>query len=154
MQERLRIFLRLAIFWLVFMMIARIIFLLYNHDLTASLTTKEVFLSMTNGIRMDASISGYFLAASGLLLTVSSFTARPWTMSALSFLTVVLVIFASAIITVDMELYRHWGFRMNTTPLMYIGQRPWEVLRRQFILKSASHSLSSQHYLFGFSKNG
>jgi hypothetical protein len=65
MRERVRVFVALAIFWLAFMLVARAIFLIYNADLTASLTTREILLTMMHGFRMDASISGYFLAASG-----------------------------------------------------------------------------------------
>jgi phosphoglycerol transferase MdoB-like AlkP superfamily enzyme len=121
MRARLRIFLSLVFFWLVFMMTARILFLSYNWDFTAALTTREIFLSLLHGIRMDASISGYFMAASGLLLTISSFHNKRWTSEALIILHVFLIILSTLIVTVDLELYRHWGFRLNTTPLMYIG---------------------------------
>jgi phosphoglycerol transferase MdoB-like AlkP superfamily enzyme len=121
MRARLRIFLSLVIFWLLFMMTARIFFLTYNWDLTAGLTAKEIFLSLLHGLRMDASMSGYFLAASGLLLTISSFFNKRWISEVLIILHILLIVLSTLIVTVDLELYRHWGFRLNTTPLMYIG---------------------------------
>lgn len=121
MGERLRIFYSLAVFWLGFMIIARVVFLLYNADLTAALTGKEIALSMLHGLRMDGSIAGYFLAASGLILSISSFTNSLIITRTLTYLTVILVVLCSILVAVDSELYRHWGFRMNTTPLMYVG---------------------------------
>jgi phosphoglycerol transferase MdoB-like AlkP superfamily enzyme len=122
MRERLRIFILLAAFWLSYMVIARIIFLSYNYDNTFDLTFKEIFLSCWYGLRMDASISGYFLATYGLLLTISAIRNASWIPGVINVLTIVLLAFCSATVVVDMELYRHWGFRLNTTPFLYIGK--------------------------------
>lgn len=121
MRERLRIFFSLTVFWLSFMIAARVIFLAYNFRFSCELTAKEIGLSMLHGLRMDVSISGYFLLATGLLLVASSFKSNLVVYKIAYGLTVGLILFCTVIIGVDMELYRHWGFRMNTTPLMYIG---------------------------------
>ena len=121
MRERLRIFFNLALFWLSFMLVARIVFLVYNYDYTATLTSEEIGLTLLHGLRMDASISGYFLAAYGLALTISSLVPGDWISRTILYLTLVLLVVCSLLVSIDMELYRHWGFRMNTTPLMYIG---------------------------------
>lgn len=103
------------------MVVARVVFLTYNHDYTAGLTFVERLLTLLHGIRMDASISGYFLAFSGLLLTISVFNNHLWVGRTITVTTLLLLLLCSIIAVVDTELYRHWGFRMNTTPLMYIG---------------------------------
>jgi phosphoglycerol transferase MdoB-like AlkP superfamily enzyme len=121
MKERLRIFLYLVAYWISFMVLARVLFLLYNHDYSADLTVTDIGLAILHGIRMDASISGYFLAVCGLLLTASAFTNSRWITWLFTGLTLTLLLFCCIVVVVDMELYRHWGFRMNTTPLMYIG---------------------------------
>lgn len=122
MRERLRIFYQLALYWLSFMVVARIIFLVYNWDLTAALTWRERSLVLLHGLRMDASITGYFVMVSGLLLTISAIIKGPWISLVLKWLTITLLISSSLIITIDLELYRHWGFRLNTTPFLYIGK--------------------------------
>ena len=66
-------------------------------------------------------MTGYFMLVLGLFLSVSAILkARIFPIllhtSALVFLAI------SVIVTsVDLELYRHWGFRMNTLPLFYMG---------------------------------
>lgn len=135
MRERLRIFLYLCIFWLTYMIAARLIFLAYNFELASALTTRETFLSILHGLRMDASITGYFLAASGLLLSASAIRNSAWAGRALSFLTIILLVFCSLIVSIDSELYRHWGFRMNTTPLMYIGSEAMGSVAASIYLK-------------------
>ena len=103
------------------MITGRIIFLLYNHHLTRQLDFPDILLSILHGFRMDASIVGYFLALYGLLLTISVYRNGRWVSVTVTFITICLLIFCALVATVDLELYRHWGFRMNTTPLLYIG---------------------------------
>jgi phosphoglycerol transferase MdoB-like AlkP superfamily enzyme len=138
MRERLRIFFRLALFWLSFMLVGRLIFLVYNYDLSSSLTIKEILLTLLHGLRMDASISGYFLAAYGLLLALSAFANRPWIGQTISWLTFFLLTVCSLLVSIDLELYRHWGFRMNTTPLMYIGSEAMASVTSFVYLKVSS----------------
>lgn len=122
MRERLRIFFLLTVFWLSFMVVARIVFLAYNYDYTETLTFTEQALTVLYGFRMDASMTGYFLMFSGLILTLSVFNNSIWFGRILRWITVVLLFLCSFLIVVDVELYRHWGFRLNTTPLMYISK--------------------------------
>ncbi|MBT1707495.1 sulfatase-like hydrolase/transferase [Fulvivirgaceae bacterium PWU5] len=121
MRERLRIFLLLMLFWLSYMIFIRGLFLAYNHDLSAQLTAVEMLQTMTHGIRMDASMVGYVLALAGLLLMVSSFAAGIWLHRTLRVITFAVLTLFGLIVMVDLELYRHWGFRLNTTPFFYIG---------------------------------
>ncbi len=104
------------------MVVARVIFLAYNYDYTETLTLAEQALTVLYGFRMDASMAGYFLMFSGLMLTLSVFNNSAWFGRILRWTTVALLFLCSFLIVVDVELYRHWGFRLNTTPLMYISK--------------------------------
>ena len=121
MRERLRIFGYMALFWLSFQALIRALFLLYNHEPASTLNAREIFLAFVHGLKMDASISGYFIVATGIVLCISVFTTSRTLLSAHHVLMVVLLCAAGAIAVVDLELYRHWGFRLNTTPLFYAG---------------------------------
>lgn len=121
MRERLLLFIRLILFWLLFMVVIRAVFLGYNHDLSAHLSVTEILLVFLHGLRMDGSMAGYFLAASGLLITFSALFPGRWLYLSLTTLTVILLVTCGMIVITDMELYRHWGFRMNNTPFMYMG---------------------------------
>jgi phosphoglycerol transferase MdoB-like AlkP superfamily enzyme len=121
MRERLRLFGYFAIFWLSFQVVIRIVFLLYNHALSSDLTTSEIMLVFAHGLKMDASMTGYFLALTGLMLSASVFTGSKWLFGTFNVLMIFMLILSSIIVMVDIELYRHWGFRMNTTPLFYVG---------------------------------
>lgn len=120
MRQRLLVLVYLSIFWLLFEIVIRALFLLYNHDLSQQLVAVEIIMIFFNGLKMDISLLGYFLMASGLILTISMFIENRWPYFILNVLSVLLLVLSAIIVSVDLELYRHWGFRLNTSPLFYI----------------------------------
>jgi phosphoglycerol transferase MdoB-like AlkP superfamily enzyme len=72
------------------------------------------------GTWMDTAMSGYLSAGVALLLVVTAFTRGKTVARIVSvyafFFTVVFGITAVA----DMETYGYWGFRLDSTPLMYL----------------------------------
>lgn len=121
------------------MAVVRICFLVYNYDLSSSLTAKEITLAMVYGFKMDLSMTGYAMAFIGLLLTVSVFFQGRWIAYSVSIFNFLFLIMCILIVIIDMELYRHWGFRMNTTPLFYMGSEAigsidgWVAVKTLFI---------------------
>src|SRR5262249_25649641 len=73
------------------------------------------------GMRMDAAIAGDCLLIPGLLLTVSCLWNNRFIGIINHFIVGCFIVIASIIVVADLELYRHWGFRMDSTPLMYLG---------------------------------
>jgi phosphoglycerol transferase MdoB-like AlkP superfamily enzyme len=122
MQQRIGLFIRIYFYWITFFIAARFIFLLYHFGKTTALTFKEIATIILLGLRMDAAMAGYWTILSGLLLTLSVFFAGKYLRSIHSFITLLLLIVSTLIIIADLELYKHWGFRMDTTPLMYAGE--------------------------------
>ncbi len=61
------------------------------------------------------------MALTGLLLTISVFIRGRWIAYCVNVFTLSFLLSCLLIVIIDMELYRHWGFRMNTTPLFYMG---------------------------------
>src|SRR5690349_22967958 len=135
MRDRLRVFGLLMLYWLGFMIVARALFLSYNFDLATDLSKGDILKTMLYGLRMDGSMCGYYVAFAGLLLTFSSFLRGKWISYSLNSITIFLVIFSSIIVTTDLELYRHWGFRMNTTPLFYMGSEAMGSIEPVMIFK-------------------
>lgn len=120
MNQRLKIFVRLALLWMAFFVTSRLLFMAYQWPLTTSLSWKEILLPNLLGLRMDAAMTGYWLILAGIGLVLSFYqnTISKWIIT-VSFYIAALT---SAIIVVsDLELYHHWGFRMDTTPLLYTG---------------------------------
>ena len=120
MRQRLLVLAYLAVFWLFFEIVIRGLFLTYNHDLSEQLTGSEIFRIFLHGLKMDLSVMGYFIMAAGLILTLSMFSRHRWPYFILNALNIFLIIVSALVAIVDLELYRHWGFRITTTPLFYL----------------------------------
>lgn len=121
MRERVKILVRFILYWLAFMITIKAIFLIYNHDLAAKLSTYEVFLVFLYGLKMDASMTGYLLMFTSLMLTLSTVIEPKIILRLTHILNLLFLFLSCAVVIVDLELYRHWGFRLNTTPFLYIG---------------------------------
>jgi len=138
MRERFTIFGRLALFWVAFMILARICFLVYNYDQTFQLSATEILKSMLYGSRMDASMIGYLLMVYGLILSFSVFThGKIITLTTTGF-TYIFLFLSCVAIVVDIELYRHWGFRLNTTPFFYMGSEAAGSAEPKVVIKLIS----------------
>ena len=127
MKQRLIFFLRYAIFWIILFIAGRLFFWLYEHNFSFNLGAKEWFLSFIYGIRLDISTTGYILGVTGLILVFTSFFDGKVIHKIIKPFTLLVWIICSMIIVADLELYKNWGYRMDSTPLMYIT-KPKEAL--------------------------
>ena len=127
MKERLKLFGIYSLFWIGYFVLARILFLLYQNELSFELGFTEWVLVFVHGFRMDLSSAGYIMALVGLLLVFTSFSNGKWIHRFLYPLNIVFLILTSIIVVADLELYENWGFRMDATPLLYIT-KPKEAM--------------------------
>ena len=127
MKLRLYLFLRIALFWLSYFILMRVFFMLYNHQLAFDLRLSSWVGAFTHGFRLDLSLTGYILAVSGLFISLSVPFPQQLTRLSLKILNLMLLAIFTIIAVSDFELYRNWGFRMDTTPLIYIS-KPKEAL--------------------------
>lgn len=82
---------------------------------------QEILMPFVLGLRMDTAMTAYWMIITGLVFTVSPFTSNRTISSIQGSFSIFFLILCSLIIVADLELYKHWGFRINSTPLMYIG---------------------------------
>jgi len=69
---------------------------------------------------MDLSITGYLMLFPGLIIMATSWFSGKIISRILNIYTLILLFIISFLVCADLELYRNWGFRMDTTPLMYL----------------------------------
>ncbi len=119
MKERLKLFGGIGLFWVSFFIVSRFVFLLYHLGQTTSLQFIDIITLNFLGMRMDLAMASYWLILSGLLLTVSVFTTSKIIFHLNNIIVTAFLFLSIAIVVADLELYRHWGFRMDTSPLMY-----------------------------------
>ena len=125
MKTRLYFLAASLLFWMIFCIDARILFLIYNHSATANLPFSEWLLPFWYGARMDLSLCGYLLLIPTLIFTLPA--PGPRFLSAFfTGYTLLLFTLNALMVTADLELYRHWGFRMDVSVIEYL-QTPKEA---------------------------
>ncbi|HMG92696.1 MAG TPA: sulfatase-like hydrolase/transferase [Chryseolinea sp.] len=122
MKQRLILLLSGFVAWTIFFLVARALFLVYHANLASDLSISDIFLVFLLGIRMDFSMAGYFSLLPGLVLGLFYFASGKslWRFWLVYHATILFA--ACFIIVLDFELYKHWGFRLDATPIMYMGK--------------------------------
>lgn len=128
MQKRVKIALQYYGYWLIYFLFARATFLVYHSEKASTLSFKEIAGTFVYGLRLDASMAGYLSLIPFLLLAISGITNTfGWLRKSLMLYTNLLLFLITVLVTVDLELYRIWGFRLDATPLNYLNT-PGEML--------------------------
>lgn len=132
MKQRISYILRLISFWMVYFLVIRAMFFLYSFSFTRQTPTKDVLYSFIYGLKLDISLTAYFLFFIILIITLLipfdrcriGISMNKWV---LRFCNLFLITISSIISIIDIELYRNWGFRIDNTVLLYI-ESPKESL--------------------------
>lgn len=126
MKKRVLLFLSYFLFWLLFFVISRAFFLIYHYHLTEQLSLSDILKTFLFGSRMDLSMIGYLMIFPGAVFIFTSYFKGKVIAGILNTYTIVLLFIISFLVIADLELYRNWGFRLDTTPLSYL-KNPEEV---------------------------
>ncbi|MBC6605741.1 LTA synthase family protein [Hymenobacter sp. BT188] len=116
------------LFWLVFFVAAKAIFLGYHTAKMAKLSWATVGGIFGYGLRLDASTAAYLCILPFVLLLGGNLAGPRFpTDRLIRFYTAVMGVVVSVFTVADLELYRAWGFRLDATPLQYIDS-PAEIM--------------------------
>lgn len=115
------------LFWLVFFVITKVVFLLYHLHLTSDLGADTIGAIFLHGLRMDASFAAYICIFPFLLYLMQILFPRFRVHHTIKIYSLVLIVCLSFLTVADLELYTAWGFRMDATPLMYF-KSPKEMM--------------------------
>jgi len=113
--------------WIIFFELARIIFLLYHHSQASQLSFKTILLTFVYGFRMDLSMSCYLIILPCLFVLFSLLI--PFFRKSLPYKIysgIALFLFLTIILS-DLEIYKEWGYRLDSTVLQYLSS-PKEIL--------------------------
>lgn len=105
------------------MAVQKPVFLAYYAADAAQASAGEWLGVVWHGLTLDSTVAGY-VAALPLLLTLASLWVRLperiWR-RVLNVYFVLIAVLTATIFAVDVELYRHWGFRLDSTVLIYLA---------------------------------
>ena len=127
MRARLSFLVRYFLFWVAVFAAARLLFMLYFHARSAALGPSLALASMANGLRLDLSAAGYLTVLPALLLVLTAWAPLDRVRRAIALYSWVMIALVSLLTTVDLGLFEAWGFRLDATPLQFLGT-PHEML--------------------------
>ncbi|MGE5395640.1 MAG: LTA synthase family protein [Candidatus Saccharibacteria bacterium] len=120
MKKQLVGFVKYFIFWMIFFLLAKALFLAWNYDQSGLLSIGEIAGIFGHGLTMDISTSCYLLLLPGMLLSYRYFISEGFINRFMYYYTLLFLILASLLMVLDLGLYPHWGTRVNVTIFNYI----------------------------------
>jgi phosphoglycerol transferase MdoB-like AlkP superfamily enzyme len=120
MKERIKLYFSYFLFWYAFFVVGRIAFLMVHYEFTRNLTAGEILGTFIHGFRLDTSMAGYLMVFPTLLLVVSTFGFSRILTRIFNIYTYIVIGLVTLLTVIDLQLYKYWGFRLDTTPLLYM----------------------------------
>lgn len=120
MKAKLLFLLKYYLFWILLSVVAKVIFLFYQWQDSTTLTGSDIGHVLVGGLQLDLSLGGYILMLAAIVMLFSVFLSQKIIRRIFSVLTVILLIFFTVVMTVDLELFKNWGYHLDTTPLLYL----------------------------------
>ncbi len=153
--KRISINIRYFLYWLVYFIILRLIFLAYYFDKASDLSLKNLILAPIYGLKLDISTAAYFSAFAFLIISFSVFLKNKLTYYILKIYTLLLLVLVNLLALIDLGLYGPWGVRLDATPIMYINT-PLEMMASvstfQLVLSFIAWITMTFLFLFLFKK--
>lgn len=106
----------------VMMALQKPLFLLWYAEQAAEASSAELLGVSLNGLLLDSTVAGYISAIPWLIMLVAEWIAIPdkAMRRVLNTYFVIIALVASLMVAVDFGLFRHWGFRLDSTIIPYL----------------------------------
>lgn len=114
--------------FVIFFILWKPIFMLYHWDVYAPIDLSSWLQVMISGIPHDLTVAGYVMALPFLLTFVRIWIKGKWHMIFMKWYLRIILFPILLILFSDLELYTHWGFRLDATPLIYLTDNPRDAL--------------------------
>jgi phosphoglycerol transferase MdoB-like AlkP superfamily enzyme len=155
MQKRVVALFYYALFWLVFFIIARVIFIAVQFHTALGNSTGELLATFWHGAKLDISTIGYYLLIPVLVAIPGVLLNGNWFKVFIRWYSYILIIFSSIIVVSDAKLYSYWGFRMDYTPMLYLktpGEAVASVSTIETILFFIAIIILASFFIFIYNK--
>ena len=144
-----------SLFWLVFFIIARLIFIAFQYRDAFHNNPGELIAAFWHGSKLDISTTGYYLLVPVLASIPGIYFNGNWYKIFIRWYSYILIVFSSIIVISDANLYSYWGFRMDYTPMLYLktpGEAMASVSTVKAILFFVTIILTSSFFIFIYNK--
>ena len=108
-------------FWVLYFVIARLLFVNYHFDKTKALEPSELFFVFEYGFRLDLSIAAYLVIIPFIFMLFRSFLSEKTVRLAHKTYSFGFVLLMNILLSVDLFLYSYWNARLDTTFIRYLN---------------------------------
>ena len=122
MRNRLSFLIKYYLFWLLLFQLLRAVFIIYNHRLFNEARFSEILKSFIYGLKLDVSLAAYISILPFVIISFSFFINKEILIKRIIFFySIILIVIVALMSVIDLELYRWWGFRLDSTIFKYIN---------------------------------
>ncbi len=99
------------------------LFMLFNLSVGGDTTVADWLAVLWNGLKLDMTTAGYVSVLPLIVVLLSVWIKLPekWTRRVMLGYFIAVSVVTSAIFTIDVGLYEHWGFRIDSSVLVYLS---------------------------------
>lgn len=120
MKDKVLFLIKYYFAWVLFFVIFKVFFLLYNHVATVeTLSIDDILNVFLHGLKMDFSAAGYLTLLPGVFTAISVWI-KSISHKVISIYTYIIAVVMVIMGLVDMSLYTSWGTRIDSQVLPYI----------------------------------
>lgn len=127
MKQRLLLFLKYYVFWIVFFALQKPVFMIVQYRLLGEVHWQDWFLVPWHGLPLDLSVAAYVTTVFGLLLCVSFFADSRWIRRAGNIYTGIILFVGLWTLLGDNGCFPSWGYHLDKTIFVYLST-PKEAL--------------------------
>ncbi len=120
MLQRIKFLGVTALFWMLFFMVFRFLFMIYQWHIADAYDWSELAKAFLSGSRHDLSLTGYVLMLSGLIISATFFISGKKIKELFFYLFSVIGLLFLLLLVPNLELYRNWGFHIDASVLDYL----------------------------------
>ncbi len=121
MKKTIIVFINYFLFWLIYFIISKVVFLLFNYSLTSSLSFSEISGIFLHGLKMDLSMVSYLMLLPGIVLAFSFLMSQKMLFRIFNIYNIILLVIITFVNLLDLGLYPHWGTRVGISAFDYFG---------------------------------
>ncbi len=120
MKDKIIKFVKTYLLFILIFLVQKILFMIWYRDIYTDSTFTDYLLVLWNGLKLDASVAGYFTIIPGILLIISLWIRKEIIQFLQKIYFGIFSFLLSVVFVVDLVLYEYWGFRLDSTPLFYM----------------------------------
>ncbi len=127
LRKRLILFIRYYLYWLLFFVLQKPVFMVWQRRLMEEVSVADYFRVMGHALPLDLSVAGYVMLVMGLILVVSCWVPQRATRIATDVLTAIMLFAGLWVMLGDNGTFSAWGYHWDKSVFVFL-RSPVEAL--------------------------